>query len=168
MKYILILVSTFMFSQTENKIKFNYLSFGAGIYKQQHYKNDGLTTNIDLSIRYNKNFVILYLAGGLGGNDNQKSIFFIDALSSYSEFDLLYGREFIVTTWFKPEVQIGVGIFTHNNSILEDSKNTIGFPIRAKLLFYPAKKFATGFNPNYNINNINHITSYNLIFQFKF
>lgn len=59
-----------MFSQTENKIKFNYLSFGGGIYKQQHYKSDGLTTNIDLSIRYNKNLVILYLAGGLGGNDN--------------------------------------------------------------------------------------------------
>ena len=81
-----------MFSQTENKIKFNYLSFGGGIYKQQHYKNDGLTTNIDLSIRYNKNLVILYLAGGLGGNDNQKSILIIDALNSYSEFDVLYGK----------------------------------------------------------------------------
>ena len=43
MKYIIILVSTFMFSQTENKIKFNYLSFGGGIYEQQQYKIKGLT-----------------------------------------------------------------------------------------------------------------------------
>lgn len=153
MKYILILVSTFMFSQTENKIKFNYLSFGGGIYKQQHYKNDGLTTNIDLSIRYNKNLVILYLAGGLGGNDNQKSILIIDALNSYSEFDLLYGREFIVSDWFKIEGQLGFGTFSQNISITDDSnRNTIGFPIRAKFLLYPFKKFGIGFNPNLNVN----------------
>ena len=113
--------------------------------------------------------VILYLAGGLGGNDNQKSILFIDALNSYSEFDLLYGREFIVSDWFKIEGQLGFGTFSQNNSITDDSnRNTIGFPIRAKFLLYPFKKFGLGFNPNLNVNSISNITSYNLIFQFKF
>lgn len=51
MKYLFLFVSTLIFSQTENKIQFNYLSFGGGIYQQQKFKSKGSTYNVDLSVK---------------------------------------------------------------------------------------------------------------------
>ena len=152
MKYTLLLslITSFIFSQNKDKIQFNYLSFGTGIYTQQHYKN-GITGNIDLSLKYKKNLMVLFTSFGFGGND-KKSIFIFDNFNSFAELDLLYGKEFEITNWLKVEGQIGVGIFTYNNSIVEESKNAIGFPFRAKFLLYPSKKFGIGFNPNLNVN----------------
>lgn len=169
MKHLLVLlfITSVAFSQKTDKIKVNYLSFGIGVYTQQHFKNKGITSNIDLSFSYKKNMIILYTALGIVGND-KPNIFIFDSFNSFYELDILYGKEFEITDWLKTEGQIGIGTFRQNNSIDEESKTTIGFPFRAKLLFYPTKKFAVGFNPNCNINSANIIFSYNLIFQFKF
>lgn len=170
MKYFLFLISTFMFSQTEDKLKVNSLSFGFGIYNQQHFTSKGITGNIDFSISYNRNLLIMYVAGGFGGNDRRGNIFALgtDAVSSYKEIDLLYGREFKITDWFSIEGQFGIGTFTQDISIIEENRSSVCFPIRLKLLLYATKKFALGLNSNYNINTINNINSNDLIFHFKF
>lgn len=168
MRYFILffISSSFVFSQNNEKIKFSYISFGTGLYSQQHINTNGIAGNIDVSVQYKKNLIVLYTTFGFGTN-KKKSIFIFDNFSSFTELDLLYGKEFKIADWFKPEAHIGVGIFSYNNSILEQNNSSIGFPVRAKLLFYPSKNFALGFNPNYNINSINNIFSYNLIFQFK-
>ncbi|KAA1243125.1 hypothetical protein [Aquimarina sp. RZ0] len=49
----------------------------------------------------------------------------------------------------------------------EFDQNTLGVPMNAKLMFYPARRFALGLGSGVNFNSINTTYSLNTVFQFN-
>ncbi len=152
----------------DNSLKIHGLSIGPGIASSSSTTaKSGASLNFDISTIVNKHILSVYFNSGIdlnaGGFDED-----------FTEFNLTYGRKWLVAKDLYFEGHIGFGLFSYNiddgaASILFDlPDSTIGFPIRAKLLFYPVKRFGIGINPNFNINSIENAYSANFIFQYNF
>lgn len=163
---LVFLNSTFTFAQ-ESKLKLNSTSLGIGLIgSSSDSSSGGLNINLDISTKLNNNLISFYLNSGSEFN-------LFEAEENYTEINATYGREVELNSWMKVEGHLGMGFFNYsvkNDSTDFDKKkeSTIGFPFRVKLIFYTAKHFGIGINPNMNLNSLANTYSGNIIFQYKF
>ncbi|WP_339651127.1 hypothetical protein [uncultured Maribacter sp.] len=165
--FFIFITSTTLFAQ-DKKLKVHALSFGAGIATADtNHTNRGLGINLDFSAIVNDHIISLYLNSGLNLTD-------IGANEDFYEFNVTYGRIWSFDTKLVLEGHVGVGLFVYNVErgpnpfFVNIPDNTIGFPLRAKLLYYPIGSFALGINPNANFNSIADTYSFNVVFQYNF
>jgi len=173
---ITIFLSTIMFGQEnksldDKKFKFRSVQASFGVYyakfkNDEPYNHSGLTLNSLVSISFKKNIFSLELEEG----SEAVFVYFGGESQSFYNVNLLYGRELEVARWFKIEGNVGFGLYSHKTvrSGAVSRDNILGIPINANLMFYPAKRFAMGINPNVNFNSINITYSGNLVFQYMF
>jgi hypothetical protein len=157
------------FSQ-ENSFKIHSISAGFGYigFSSNDIDNgDGLNFVADFTTSYNKNLFSVYF--NIGGD--------ADILKQEdgetSEISITYGREWDLTDRLKFEAHAGLGYFNwgYSNSstfFLLEKETTIGFPVRAKLIYYFTNNFGVGINPNANFNSLATTYSVDLIIQYKF
>ena len=94
---------------------------------------------------------------------------------SFVEINLTYGRKLNIGQYLVLEGHLGIGIFTFDDEDDPDGgfnidvpAATVGFPFRAKLIYYPADKFGVGLNPNLNLNSGLIAYTVNFILQYNF
>ena len=166
---LLILFTILSFSQENPELKVH--SFGAGFgFFTSDYDINGICTFLDVTVEYNKNLLSLnYLDG------KQLTLGVLGSTPVYhiNEFNLQFGRELKIVSWFSIEGFAGVG--NYNLDIKSSfyplpSASAVSIPVRIKLLFYTGKQkhFAMSSNNNYSINKLNSSFSSNLTFQYNF
>ena len=152
----------------KNKLKMHAISIGPGIASSTSATADsGVGLNFDISTRLNKHIFSFNFSTGLdlnaGGPDED-----------FHEFNLTYGRKWNLAQNLWLEGHIGIGLFAYDIDdgglplFIDSPESTIGFPIRAKLIFYPYKNVGIGLNPNLNMNSIENAYAANFIFQLNF
>lgn len=159
----------------QNKLKIHGISLGVGVmaHTPKIYESD---TNLpfDVSVIQGNNLFSLYH----NKTEDLSNIFNIlpsDDQAYYQEFNLTYGKQWVFTNRWVLEAHAGLGYFEHNYYGLDEfdsnrfvKESTIGFPIRAKLIYYLGDHFGLGVNPNLNVNSLNTVLSAALLLQFRF
>ena len=169
----LLFITCLMLSQNivlaqSNKLQMHALSIGPGIATSSSETADsGAGMNFDISTILNKHIFSFNFNSGLElNNDGPDEDFF--------ELNLTYGQKWLLGQNFYFEGHLGIGYFGYNIDtgqipfFIDVPETTIGFPLRAKLIYYPLEKFGVGLNPNLNINSIANTYSAFLIFQYNF
>jgi len=127
----------------------------------------GSSLNFDISASIDKHLISFYFNVGLDLNKGGPA-------EKFTEFSFTYGRKWSLTQHLVLEGHAGVGLFTYDIDdgltpiFFDFPDSTVGFPIRAKLLYYPGEKFGIGLNPNLNLNSLENAYSLNLVFQYHF
>lgn len=159
----------------QSKLKIHGVSFGVGLMANSPkiYESD---TNLpfDVSVIQGNNLFSLY-HNKTEDLSNFYNILPTDDQAYYQELDLTFGKQWVLTDRWVLEGHAGLGYFQHkyygldefnSNQLIKES--TIGFPLRAKLIYYFRNHFGLGLNPNLNINSLNTVLSAAILFQFKF
>ena len=161
----LFITSTNLLAQ-DKKLKAHALSLGAGIATADtDNAKSGLGINLDFSTLVNDHIISLYLNSGLNLTDNGPN-------EDFYEFNLTYGRKWSLDPKLVLEGHVGIGLFVYdvetgpNPFFANIPDNTVGFPLRAKLLYYPSEKFGLGINPNANFNSIANTYTFNVVLQY--
>lgn len=170
MKKIIVLIGILsagqLQAQENNKLKIKAIDYGAiGIYT--NLENNGVRgfcSNLELVTNYQKNLYDFNYTVGFGITEKNNKI---HDLQGFMSFDLLYGREIIMSNKITFEPYLGLGYIIQSNTSDAGGKSAIGLPIRAKVFFNVSKKFAIGINPNVNINNVNTFYSTNILLRLK-
>ncbi len=154
----------------ENSFRIHSISAGLGYIdftSKEINSSGGLNFVADFTTNYNENLISVYF--NIGGE--------VDVLSSEDgeayEISITYGREWDLSDRLKFEAHAGVGYFNwgySNSSTFNLLKNetTVGFPVRAKLIYYFGEHFGIGVNPNINLNSLAITYSADFILQYKF
>ena len=154
----------------ENNLRIHSISAGAGYigFSSSDTSSDGgLNFVADLTASHKKNLFSIYF--NIGGE--------VDILKKEdgeaSEISITYGREWGLTDRLKLEAHAGLGYFNwgYANSstfFLLEKESTIGFPVRAKLIYRFTDNFGVGVNPNANFNSLAITYSADLIIQYRF
>ena len=153
----------------EDNLEFHSISFGGGFLTTPSKSSEGgLNWVADVATGWRKNIFSLYVNRGSG--------FFVgdwtsDDSEDYLEISLTYGREIKLLSGVKLEGHAGVGFFNHKAKYHERNidldKTTVGFPVRAKLIFY-YKFIGIGINQNANFNPQVSTYSTDLVLQVIF
>lgn len=155
-------------------LKFNSFSISPFLGFYDNYSPEkrvgGFACNADISFAKNKNIFSVYVSAGIefklnitivapGGGETDRA--------EYDEINLLYGREFRITNWFKLETHAGLGRI--HIKVYEPYRDyvSLGVPLRPKTLIYIGKHFSFGFNPNVNFSKDFTTSSFCIIFQYK-
>jgi hypothetical protein len=168
MKQVFTLFLIFICSNVFSQDKTNYsISFSVlGYYSD--LKPDGIrgfNGNFELSKHFKKNNILsFYTSFGFGITEKNNKI---DNLQGYTEFDLLYSRQFKINSFLILEPQSGIGYISFGNTSDGENENEISLPIRLKLLVFTGKKFALGLSANSNFNSHKNIHSLNFLLHFK-
>jgi hypothetical protein len=90
----------------------------------------------------------------------------------FYELNLTYGRKTELGSNFLLEGHLGVGLFAYSDAIdsfiFNIPENTIGFPVRIKLLYAFSDHFAVGVHPHANFNSIANAFAAHFLFQYHF
>lgn len=159
---VFICLNVFSQDKTNHSISFSVLGYYSDL------KSDGIrgfNGNLEFSKHFKKNNILsFYTSFGFGVTEKNNKI---DNLQGYTEFDLLYSRQFKINKFLIVEPQSGIGYISFGNTSGEENENGIGFPIRLKLLAFTGKKFALGLSANSNFNPHQNIHSLNFLLHFK-
>ncbi|MFD2726848.1 hypothetical protein [Hyunsoonleella rubra] len=170
---IFFLISGFLFSQNDESSKLKFKSWSIvplEIYGIQEgkdlFENDGgIALSADLSVSLNNNVFSFLVSLG------QEFVIWGDGGDSFSQINLLYGREFEIKKWLFIETHAGGGLLIYkvdeqlNNY---DSKfNELVLPLVAKIRFQTGRKFSIGLKMQYNLGSFNTIYSGGLLLQFN-
>ena len=157
------------FSQ-ENNFRIHSISAGLGYIdftSKEINSSGGLNFVADFTTNYNENLISVYF--NIGGA--------VDILSTEdgeaSEINITYGREWDLSDHMKFEAHAGIGYFkwgyaSASTNYLLENETTVGFPVRAKLIYYFGEHFGVGLNPNINFNSLAISYSADFILQYKF
>lgn len=159
----------------QSKLKIHGISLGVGIMADtpKIYESD---TNLpfDISLSQGNHLFSLY-HNKTEDLSNFYNILPSDDQAYYQEFNLTYGKQWTLTDHWVLEGHAGLGYFQHNYYGLDEfdsnrlvKESTIGFPVRAKLVYYFGDHFGLGLNPNLNINSLNTVLSAAFLLQFRF
>lgn len=172
LKLLPIIICLFIFEQTlmaqSNKLKMHAISIGPGFASSSSETADGgISLNLDIATILNNHIISFNFNTGLELNSNGPD-------EDFFELNLTYGQKWFLAKNLYFEGHVGMGLFGYHIDqgqiplFIDVPETTIGFPIRAKLIFYPLKNFGVGLNPNLNINSIANTYSAFLIFQYNF
>lgn len=161
------LINTLVICQDNeiDQIKFHSISYGFGFFDANiNQEFGGVYITLDANISYKKNIIkVSYLNGTEVGN------FLLGSNYNFNQYNILYGRELKVATWFGLEGFFGIGLYNQKSKkITINNGNTVAIPIVLNFKFFPKKRFTFGFSNQYNINNFNNIYGLNLVFTHKF
>lgn len=162
----LILTSNIGMAQN-NKLKLHSFSFGAGIASSSSDSAaSGLDLNLDFSTIVNKHIISFNFNSGVKLNSDGPD-------EDFYELNLTFGRKWLLVQNLFFESHLGIGYFVYDidtgpTFFINLPETTIGFPIRAKIIYYPAENLGIGINPNANFNSIENTYSANLIIQYNF
>ncbi len=166
----LLLIGFFQTAEAQDKkLRVHALSLGPGIASTTTSgAGTGWGVNFDFSTIANRHIISLYSNTGINiPNEPRDEVFF--------ELNLTYGRKLNIGQYLVLEGHLGIGIFTFDEENDPDAlfnidvpAATVGFPFRAKLIYYPADKFGVGLNPNLNLNSGLIAYSVNFILQYNF
>lgn len=173
LRFSKILILCFLFSQAvviaqDNKLKMHALSIGGGIASTTSESAEtGFGLGLDIATIVDNHLISFFLNVG-------SDIRTAEGRELFLELDLTYGRKWQISPNLVLEGHVGAGLFMYDLDTgpnifgLNFPDTTIGFPIRVKFMYYPAKRIGIGLNPNVNFNSI--ITAYdlNLVIQYNF
>ena len=150
----------------QKKLQLHATSLGFGYTTTSEPKIEGPALNIEFSTIYNeKHLYSLHFNVG-----SQARIF--GENEEFYEVNLLYGRLFELAPRLHFEGYLGLGLFAYEDGIdspiLNIPDSAIGFPIRAKILYQIADRFAIGINPNANFNSILNTFTGQIVLQYNF
>lgn len=150
----------------KRKLQLHATSLGFGYTTTSEPKIEGPAMNLEFSTIYNQKHVY-----SLHFNVGSQDQIFAGGEEFY-ELNLLYGRAFQLGPKFMFEGHVGMGIFGYEDGIdspiLDLPDPALGFPIRTKLLYRIADKFAIGINPNANFNSILNTYTGQIVLQYNF
>ena len=148
-------------NKPNNKLKLHAISVGYGVASSSSSPTVGIVRSnvIDLSTIVNKHIISIYTNFG----SNKFSLKRPDDLQKgFVEASFTYGRKWILREKLCLEGHLGLGVFMYGMELPPGRFDfpfpfpyfhaALGMPIRAKLLYYPLKRFGIGLNPNTNIN----------------
>ena len=165
LSFIFSFLFLFLFSaaRCQDKLRFHAVGFGVGVSNEPIKRTEtNIAFNLDASYRYKQNLFSVEA-------EHSSSLKLLSNISyATTQLNLLYGREFSSSGKITTEAFVGIGLFNFryrdNETNFEYIKgNTIGFPLRIKLLYNFGKIAAFVINPNININSIN--TYYSILLQ---
>lgn len=167
--FIIFILGTTINAQ-ESKLKFHSISGGIGLTGSSSNITDGFggfVAALDIATTSNSNLFSIFIETG--------SQSLIISEENYRQINLTYGREWSLNDLFSLELHGGFGyfkwdteVFSLTNMNVKQSENTIGFPIRLKLIFNFSNQFGLGLNPNLNVNSLANTYSINLTGRYKF
>ncbi|WP_284653760.1 hypothetical protein [Flavobacterium terrisoli] len=162
-----VLMFTVVMNAQSDKFQFRSVSLGLGICYGPN-NDGGPNFTFDLATALNSKHL-------LSANINAGEEFnLFDAKRSFTEYNILYGRDFEIDKRLNIEVHGGLGLFSRlyrdDTTEFQDKKDkTLGIPLRAKLLYYVIKdELALGFNQTININSLDKTFTTNLVLQYVF
>lgn len=159
---VLICLNVFSQDKTNYSISFSVLGYYSDL------KSDGIrgfNGNLEFSKHFKKNNILsFYTALGFGITEKNNKIY---NLQGYTEFDLLYSRQFKINNFLIVEPQSGIGYASFGNTSDGENENKISLPIRLKLLAFTGKKFALGLSVKSNFNSHKNIHSLNFLLHFN-
>jgi len=169
MRFLLLLFWGLVFSfpllaqEETNKFQFHSASTSFVFYVNQDSGGAIITT--DLGFNSGKN--IFKLMGSAGSEINILG----GSGDTLNEINLLYGREWRLTSWLYTDTFIGAGYFTYEDSsgFREDIRDeTIGFPLQLKLRFKMGNHFGAGLQTHANFNFAKTFVAMGSFIQFSF
>ena len=169
----LVLIACLLFSSysaiaQDSGLQMHAVSFGVGFATSSSSSAEigpGLT--LDISTIRNKH--IFSFNFNLGTELNSKG-----PEEEFFEVNLTYGQKWNFSQNLFLEGHLGFGYFgyrihTSSNIIIFDlPDSTIGFPLRAKVIYNIGKNFGIGLNTNVNFNSIANAYAANFIIQYNF
>ncbi|MDO1502512.1 hypothetical protein Q2T40_20445 [Winogradskyella maritima] len=153
--------------EPDGKFKFHNITTGTGAYTLEKIKgNRGFSVSITTNFRIKKNVIGINWNGGFGASN--KDDILKNAIHSYSEINLLYGREFNIARNLFLNAYAGFG-FTDQTKLRDDrTEGTVGFPVRSEIVFKASKWIDVGAIGNVNFNKRNNIHSFQVLLRFNF
>lgn len=123
--------------------------------------------NLDFSTIFNKHIISFNFNPGVKLNSDGPD-------QDFYELNLTFGRKWLLVQNLSLESHLGIVYFAFDIDIgpipffINLPETTIGFPLRAKIIYYPTENLGIGINPNANFNSIENTYSANLIIQYNF
>lgn len=130
-------------------------------------RSGGFAMNLDLSVNSGSNIVKIY---GGSGMEFRLKLFGESVYDSFTEIDVLYGREIKVKEWMCVDAFVGAGYFKFNydnNAPNECDETLIGFPLQNKIRFNVGKVLSFGLQLHANINRATSIYQPGLFVQYR-
>lgn len=165
------------------KLEFHSIAFSPlGFYTSN--RDGGLAINIEVDVNYGEHVFKLY--GGTG-SEVQINIFGSPINDTYTEWSLMYGREFLGgQDYFFIDIFAGIGYFKftydkgateniypnytyddYGNLPRERKEAVIGLPLDLKLRFKTGKIFCLGLQVHANFNSATTIVQTGIFLQWK-
>ena len=151
----------------DNKLRLHAISGSVGIAgSSSDTAGSGFGFDIDLSTILKENLFSFYFNSGWnlnsGGPDEE-----------FYSLNLTYGRKWTISERWSLETHAGIGWFGYHietGSLFfgDLPDNTVGFPLRLKLLHHLSDRFGIGLNPNINFNSVETAYSGHLVIQYHF
>jgi len=150
----------------QNKLRWHASSLGIGYASTAEPKIEGPALSLDISTIYVDKHIY-----SLNFNVGSESRIF-GANEEFYELNLTYGRKVALAPKLFLEGHLGIGLFAYEDNVDSPVFNfpdaTIGFPVRAKLLYSLSEHFSLGINPNANFNSITNAYSGHFVLQYTF
>ncbi len=146
-----------------SKFEFHSVSFSPiSVYLSS--RNGGLGGNIDLSINKGKHILKLYIGAG-----SEISLFSVS--DEFAEYNLMYGREFLLEKWLSIDFFVGLGYFNFKYNKGSTTKfyeeTVVGFPIQSKIRFKTGRIFYLGLQLSNNLNTATSVYNPGLFLQWR-
>ena len=167
-----ILLSAFpVLSQEKAGERFSYRSFSISPLGGYFGSNSGMFFNADVSFDYGGNIFSLEI-----GDGSETGVGIFGHNDHFREVNFLYERSFTLNEIVFAEVFLGAGYFQFNTYGVIDpingkkgeiERDTVGFPIGAKVQFRLGPRYSMGVKFGGNINSVETVGIVGLVLQWN-